>query len=89
MKEDNLWTSIAVFLGAISSISYGIWMITNNKVGYGTHRLTLQQTGSGGELLILIGVVFLIVTYFTLSPFNPIRKFLDRLLFKKKKKSNK
>ena len=88
VKED-IWTSIAVFLGAIISISFGIWMIYNDKVGIGTHGLSQQQTGSGGELLILIGILFLVVTYFTLSPFSLIRKFIDKLFSRKKRNSKK
>ncbi|KYG80740.1 hypothetical protein AWN68_16665 [Roseivirga echinicomitans] len=64
-------------------------MIINNKVGIGTHRLTQQQTGSGGELLILIGILFLVVTYFTLPPFSLIRKFIDKLFSRKKRKAKK
>tara|TARA_R100000005_G_scaffold94915_1_gene74477 strand:- start:604 stop:876 length:273 start_codon:yes stop_codon:yes gene_type:complete len=87
--KGDIWTSIAVFLGAIICFSFGLWMIINDKVGIGTHRLTQQPTGSGGELLILIGILFLVVTYFTLHPFSLIRKFIDNLFSRKKRKTKK
>ena len=88
-KRDDFWTSITVFLGAISFTSYGLWMIINDKVGIGIHRLTQQPTGSGGELFLVIGIIFLVVTYFTLPPFSLIRKFIDRLFSRKKRNSKK
>ena len=58
-------------------IAYGIWMIISKKVGSGTHRLTQQDTGAGGELLILIGLILTVIAYLSLSPFSRLRSFFE------------
>lgn len=70
---------------AIGFITWGVVMIVKDQVAVGTNSRTLQTTGFGGHLLILIGVVFLYVTYFALSPYSRIRRFFEEGWKKKKK----
>ena len=55
----------------------GVVMIAKDLVAVGINIRTMQESGFGGYLLLLIGIVFLIVTYFSLSPFGRIRKFFE------------
>ncbi len=65
-------------------ILIGVGMIVKGLVGYGINSRTLMVSGFGGHLLILIGIIFLIVTYFSLSPYSKIRNIDLNFLFKKK-----
>lgn len=76
-KQSNSWTSATTLYGAIICIVGGIVMLANNLVGVGRHYLTTQLTVGGGYLFILIGLILLVVFYFTLSPFGKIRNFLE------------
>jgi hypothetical protein len=76
--EDVLPT---LLLGVFSLI-WGIVMIAKDLVAIGINR-TLQKTGFGGCLPILIGIVFLIVTYYSLSPYSRIREFFEKRRKKK------
>jgi len=69
----TIWISLTLGIGFLI---IGIAMITNDLVAVGINR-TMQESGFGGYLLLLIGIVFIVVTYFSLSPFSRIRKFLE------------
>lgn len=76
MKTDH-WNYIPTLVGGVLLIIWGIIMLVNDLVGYGVHYLTQQFTAGGGWLLILIGLILLGVSYFSLSPFSKIRKFFE------------
>lgn len=61
-------------------------MIVNNLSVYGLNLRTHVVSGFGGHLLILIGVISLIVTYYSFSPFSKIRN-LDKMFTKRRKHS--
>lgn len=63
-------------------------MLVNNLSVYGINRRTLMVSGYGGHLIILIGIISLIVTYYSLSPFSKIRN-VDFNFFKKKRNGDK
>ena len=65
----------------------GVMLVKNLSV-YGINRRTLMVSGYGGHLIILIGIIFLIVSYHSLSPFSKVRN-IDFNLFKRKKNGNK
>ena len=75
--KHNHWNYIPTLLGAILFIVWGIIMLVNDWVGVGAHYLTQQPTAGGGWLLILIGVILLVISYSSLSPFSKIRKFFE------------
>lgn len=67
---------------AVIFILSGVFMIVNNVVAVGINSRTLQSSAIGGWLLIFIGLIFLVVTYYSFSPFSKIRN-----LFEHRKKS--
>lgn len=70
-------TVLFQFAIAIVFIGSGIFMLIRNLVIGGVYARTNQITGFGGWFLILFGLVFLVVAYFSLSPFSPIREFFE------------
>lgn len=72
------WDTIASFLLGAISIVTGVVMVINHIVVAGINSRTLQYSGFGGYLLILVGVIFLIVSYYSLSPFSKIRRFFNK-----------
>lgn len=68
---------IPSLLISVMLIFFGIYLIVNNLVMTGRNWRTLQPTAKGGELYILFGVVFLVVAYFNLSPFNRLRQYVE------------
>lgn len=70
-------------LSSVIFILSGVVMIVNNTVAVGVNSRTLQSSGFGGWLLIFIGLIFLVVTYNSISPFSKIRN-----LFESQKKNN-
>jgi len=64
-------------------------MMVYKLVAVGVNSRTLSPSGVGGELLILVGLIFLVVAYYSLSPFSKIRQFLEGdLKNRNKKKGN-
>lgn len=76
-KTDG-WSALAGFIIALAMTSVGVWMIAEDKVGAGLNWLTMQPTGTGGELLIFVGIMLFVVAYLSLSPFGRIRSFFER-----------
>ena len=77
---------------AIYFIAGGVIMLRDDLVAFGVNSRTLSSSGFGGHLLILAGLIFLVVAYFSLSPFGKIRRFFERGLRKganKRKKTEK
>ena len=88
MKSKGNLESILVSLGfSLFFLVVGIKMIVEDKVAVGYNR-ALQPSGFGGHLLILAGIISLVVTYFSLSPFGKVRQFFEgRVRVKKKDKA--
>ena len=70
---------------ALLFIMGGIIMITKDLVAFGLNSRTQMPSGFGGHLLILIGSIFLVVSYYCLSPFGKIRRFFEGGIEKGKK----
>jgi hypothetical protein len=90
-KKSSYGYVIPLFYGLLFIVG-GIFMIAKNRVAFGINSRTLSLSGFGGHLLILIGCIFLVVAYYSLSPFSKTRKFFEGGLGKeksKKKNSNK
>lgn len=84
-KNNNLFLfPLAV---SVLFILMGGAMVVKGLVAYGVNSRTLKMSGLGGHLFILIGVIFLIVTYYSLSPFSRIRN-INFNFFKRKRKRN-
>lgn len=52
-------------------------MIAKNLYAYNVRARYGSYSATGGHLIILVGIIFLIVSYFSLSPFSKIRKFFE------------
>ena len=84
-KNNNLFLfPLAV---SVLFILMGGAMVVKGLVAYGVNSRTLKMSGLGGHLFILVGVIFLIVTYYSLSPFSRIRN-INFNFFKRKRKRN-
>lgn len=83
-KKEWNWDFIGSFLLSVLFFAVGLYLILNDKYMVGSHSKTQQYTAQGGEICILIGVIMLFVTYFTLHPFGKIRSFIDRIFNLKK-----
>lgn len=73
-----------IFLLAMVFILAGVFMITNKMVAIGINSRTLQRSGLGGGLLIFIGFIFLVVAYYSFSPFSKVRNMFEKGKNKKK-----
>jgi phosphotransferase system glucose/maltose/N-acetylglucosamine-specific IIC component len=63
-------------ISILLSIS-GLTMLIGDKAVLGIDYLTQLPSGYSGYFLILIGTIFFVIYYFTLSPFSRIRKFFE------------
>ena len=72
-------------LFALIFIAAGVVMIVNKLVAVGINSRTLQRSGLGGWLLIFIGLISLVVTYYSFSPFSKVRNLFEH---RKKKTRN-
>lgn len=76
MKKGSKGYIIPLAYAALFIIG-GIFMIVKNLVAFGVNSRTLSPSGFGGHLLILIGCIFLVVAYYSLSPFSKVRRFFE------------
>ncbi len=76
-KEEGNISKIGGFLLAIYFIAGGLIMLRDDLVAFSVNSRTLSPSGFGGHLLILVGLIFLVVAYFSLSPFGKIRRFFE------------
>lgn len=88
MKE-NPWSYFPILLLAVVFIILGIIMIANDLYGVGFREEYNSYSAISGHYLVLAGVLFLIITYFCLSPFNKIRMFVEGGFRKRVKSKNK
>jgi len=72
---------------SILLVILGGLMLMYNLSVYGVNLRTHMVSGFGGHLLILIGIISLIVTYYSFSPFSKIRN-LDKMFTKKRRHPN-
>ncbi len=72
-----------MFAFSLLWIIYGINFLIEDKAIIGRHR-DLSINIIGGWLLLLIGIIFLYVTYHSLSPFGRFRRFIEGGKTKKK-----
>ena len=75
-KDKFNWTGISLFSFSIVWIIEGIIFIIEDKAIIGLHR-NLSLNVVGGWLIVLSGIIFLYVSYHSLSPFGKIRSFLE------------
>jgi hypothetical protein len=75
------WTAVSGFGFGLVFMYMGIKMIIKDLHFIGINSRTLQETGFGGYLLLVIGAISIVVGYYALSPYSWLRQ-----LFKKKKK---
>ncbi len=66
-KAVNHSIIILLIVSSLLLLMGGVMLVKNLSV-YGINRRTLMVSGYGGHLLILIGIISLIVTYYSLSP---------------------
>lgn len=76
-KDQEVWKYLPTLLLSISCIGFGLYLTINNLVIVGMSSRTLQPTAKGGELFILVGLIFLVVTYYSISPFSRLRQFIE------------
>lgn len=76
---DRKYGMATILLSGLVLIGWGIYRVIYNVVGAGFNGQTQELSAAGGEYLILMGAVCIIVWYFSLSPFSKIKQ-----LFKKK-----
>ena len=76
-KEGRIWTTLAMLLLSLSFIGVGLYLLINNLIIVGTDARYPQPTANGGGLFLVVGLIFLIVTYFNLSPFSRVRKLIE------------
>ena len=89
MKQKTDLSDIVVdLIFAASFILSGVYLLVNRLVVGGTYARNNQVTGFGGWFLILFGVIFLIIAYYSLSPFSKIRQFFERKSKTKQDKDN-
>jgi len=70
--------AIFYFIIGCLLILTGIYMLINDVIGVGRHYLTQQPSVLGGWLVIFVGVLILVIGYFSLSPFSKIRNFFKK-----------
>ncbi|MEQ9304841.1 MAG: hypothetical protein RJQ14_13115 [Marinoscillum sp.] len=87
-KEKRNWDFIFYFSISILLLLCGIYLMIAGKVIAGIDGLTQQFSTTGGELIILMAVIFMVVSYNTLSPFGPIRTFISNIFNVKSSKKN-
>jgi len=58
-------------------VGSGILMLAFDIVKIGRHYLTQQQGTIGGTIVIFIGLLIVLVGYFSLSPVSKIREFFE------------
>ncbi|SMD45744.1 hypothetical protein SAMN00777080_4409 [Aquiflexum balticum DSM 16537] len=85
-KKQNILFIFPLVLSVLFILLGGV-MIVKDLAAYGVNSRTLKLSGLGGHLLILIGIIFLVVTYYSLSPFSWIRN-IDFNFFNRKRKEN-
>ena len=69
-REGGIWRYLPTSLLSLLFIGAGLYLLTNKLVIVGTDARYPQPTANGGE-------IFLLVTYFSLSPFSRARQWIE------------
>jgi len=77
-------TSIFYFMISSLLIATGFFSWIHDITKSGKHYLTQQNTVFGGPIIIFLGLIALIIGYYSLSPFGRVRKFFENGLRRKK-----
>jgi hypothetical protein len=84
-KEEKInWPAIGYFTFSTLWIIEGIIFIIEDRVIIGLHRDSNLNV-VGGWLIAGVGIIFLYVSYHSLSPFGKIRSFLEETSKRKNK----
>lgn len=78
------WDILAILLLTFIVLGFGLYLLLTDQVVGGTHPKTLQPTGASWHYFIVMGLILLGVCYFSLSPFHPLREFIEKFFRKKK-----
>ena len=81
-KNDTLF--LMPFIASVVCFFMGARMIANGLVAMGVNSRTKMISGFGGHLSILIGIIGLVVTYYSISPFSKLRN-LGKMFTKRRK----
>ncbi len=82
--KPKLSDSLPTLVLGVGFVCWGVVMIAKGQVVVGTSSRTLQTNAYGGHLLIFFGVVFLYITWASLSPYSKIKRFFERRRKKRK-----
>jgi hypothetical protein len=81
------WVYLPTLMLSILFIGFGLYLTINSLIVVGTFSRTMQPTAKGGGIYILVGLIFLVVTYFSISPFSRVRQFIEgKTRIKKRRK---
>ncbi|HET8861276.1 hypothetical protein [Marivirga sp.] len=75
--SQNRFSGAIYFIFGFLFLVTGIAMLVYDISKVGQHYLTQQQTAVGGYFVIFIGFLSLAIGYFSLSPFNKVREFIE------------
>jgi hypothetical protein len=83
--KDSKWSFMPTLLLSMLLIIAGVIMIIKKVVGVGFRAMYAKASGAGGELFIFVGIILLVVTYFSISPFSKFRQLFEGSTRRKKK----
>lgn len=84
-KSESKDYPIGLIFG-ILFIAIGLAWVIKGFYGVGISSWTMKYTATGGELFIFVGLIFLYVSYHSISPYSKYRKFFEGR--KKRKNGN-
>jgi choline-glycine betaine transporter len=84
MKKKINWVAISNFAFSSIWVVWGIRFIIKNQAVVGEHRDESLNV-VGGWLILFVGIIFLYVSYHSLSPHGKIRSFFEDQPIRKKK----
>lgn len=85
LMKDSKWSFMPTLLLSMLLIIAGVIMIIEKMVGVGFRAMYAKTSGAGGELFIFVGIILLVVTYFSISPFSKFRQLFEGSTRRKKK----
>src|SRR5688572_12700589 len=88
-RAGGTWRYLPTLILSLLFIGVGLYLLMGNLIVVGTDARYPQATANGGEIFLIVGLIFLIVTYFTLSPFSRLRQLIEGKTKLKRRKSEK
>jgi hypothetical protein len=85
-REGAIWRYLPTLTLSLLFIGVGLYLLIGNLIIVGTDARYPQPTANGGEMFLIVGLIFLIVTYFSLSPFSRLRQCIEGKTKLKKRK---